>query len=138
MTEDHDYKLESNKDQSKFLRSVKEDTSEEIITYNKLLDYLAKDDNNNLVWKFKRITLHQGPLSAMHPDFKGSIFNVMVEWDNGETTMKQLQIIAKDDPVTCAIYAKDKSLLDTPGWKHFKYIAKHQKKFTQMVSQAKP
>jgi hypothetical protein len=61
----------------------------------------------------------------------------MVEWANGETTMEPLQIIAKDDPVTCAIYAKDNGLLDTPGWKHFKSIAKRQKKFTRIVNQAK-
>jgi hypothetical protein len=61
----------------------------------------------------------------------------MVEWDNGETTMEPLQIIAKDDPVTCAVYAKDNGLLDTTGWKQFKFIAKQQKKFTRMVNQAK-
>jgi hypothetical protein len=46
----HDFKLENNKDQIKFFLSVNEDTSEEIITYNQLLDYLAKDDNSNVVW----------------------------------------------------------------------------------------
>jgi hypothetical protein len=68
---------------------------------------LAKVDNKNVVWKFKFIALHQSPLSAKHLDFKGSIFNVMVEWDNRQTTMKTLQIISKDEPVTYAIYAKD-------------------------------
>jgi hypothetical protein len=63
MIEDHDYKLETNKDQIKFLLSTNEDASEEIITYNQLLDYLAKDDNNEFIWKFKRIVSHQGPLT---------------------------------------------------------------------------
>ena len=137
LIEDHDYKLENNKDRIKFLLSINEDTSEEVITYNQLLDYLAKEDNNNIVWKFKSITSHQGPLSPTHPDYKGSMFNVMVEWENGEITAEPLQIIAKDDPVTCAVYAKDNGLLDTPGWKQFKSIAKRQKKFTRMVNQAK-
>ena len=48
-----------------------------------------------------------------------------------------LQLIAADDPVTCAIYAKENNLLDLPGWKRFKSIAKRQKKFTRMVNQAK-
>jgi hypothetical protein len=48
----------------------------------------------------------------------------MVEWEIGETTMEPLQIIAKDDPVACAIYAKDNGLLDRTGWKQFKSIAK--------------
>jgi hypothetical protein len=29
------------------------------------------------------------------------------------------------------------TLLDTPGWKRFKHIAKSEKKFTRMVNQAK-
>ena len=39
--------------------------------------------------------------------------------------------------MTCAIYAKDNGLLDTPGWKRFKKIAKRQKKFFRMANQAK-
>ena len=97
----------------------------------------AKDIDNGIVWKFKRIVSHQGPLTTNHPDYNGSTYNIMIEWENGETTSEPLQAIAKDDPVTCAIYAKEKGLLDTPGWKQFKSIAKCQKKFTRMVNQAK-
>jgi hypothetical protein len=61
----------------------------------------------------------------------------LIEWKNGETTKEPLQVIAKDDPVTCAIYAKEHGLLDLPGWKQFMSIAKRQKKFTCMVNQAK-
>jgi hypothetical protein len=39
--------------------------------------------------------------------------------------------------VTCAIYVKEHGLLDLPGWKQIKSIAKRQKKFTRMVNQAK-
>jgi hypothetical protein len=61
----------------------------------------------------------------------------MVEWENEETTMEPLQIISKDDPVTCAVCAKDNGLLDTPGWKQFKSISKWHKKFTRVLYQAK-
>ena len=44
----------------------------------------------------------------------------MVEWENGEITTEPLNLIAADDPVTCAIYAKDNDLLSLPGWKRFK------------------
>jgi hypothetical protein len=46
-------------------------------------------------------------------------------------------VIAADDPVSCAIYARENNLLDQPGWKRFKHIAKREKKFTQTVNQAK-
>jgi hypothetical protein len=39
--------------------------------------------------------------------------------------------------VTCAICAKDTGLLDLQGWKQFKSMAKRQKKFTDLVNQAK-
>ena len=61
----------------------------------------------------------------------------MIEWENGEVTSEPLQVIAADDPVTCAIYAKVNGILDPSGWKRFKGIAKREKKFTRMVNQAK-
>ena len=41
------------------------------------------------------------------------------------------------DPVTCAIYARDKNLLELEGWKRFKRIAKKQKQLFRMANQAK-
>ena len=61
----------------------------------------------------------------------------MMEWENGEITCEPLSIIGADDPVTCAICAKENNLLDLPGLKQFKSIAKRQKKFDRMVNQAK-
>ena len=137
LIDDHTSQLENDKNRIKILLSLNDDTREEVITYNQLLEYLAKDKDNDIVWKFKRIVSHQGPLTPNHPDYKGSTYNVMIEWENGETTNEPLQVIAKDDPVSCAIYAKENGLLDLPGWKQFKSIAKRQKKFTRMVNQAK-
>ena len=65
------------------------------------------------------------------------MYNVMVEWENGEITSEPLSIIAADDPVTCAIYARDNNLLELPGWKRFKRLAKRQKKLFRMANQAK-
>ena len=87
------------------------------------MEYLAKHQQSDIVWKFKQIVSHEGTLTHNHPDYKGSNFNVLIEWENGEITSEPLQVIAKDDPVTCAIYAKENGLLDTPGWKQFKSIA---------------
>ena len=49
----------------------------------------------------------------------------MIEWENEEITTEPLQVIAKDDPVTYAIYERENNLLDTSGCKQFKSIAKH-------------
>ena len=39
----------------------------------------------------------------------------MVEWETGEITEEPLSIIAQDDPVTCATYAKEHNLLHLPN-----------------------
>ena len=46
---------------------------------------------------------------------KGSKYNVQVEWETGEITFEPLSIIAADDPVTCAAYAKENDLLALEG-----------------------
>ena len=137
LVEDHMANQEQDPGLIQFKVSVNDDQYEEIISYNQLLDYLDKDPHKDIYWKFKRITAHQGPLSDKHPDYKGSKYNVMVEWENGEITSEPLTTIAADDPVTCAIYAKENGLLNEDGWKRFKGIAKREKKFLRMVNQAK-
>jgi hypothetical protein len=48
-------------------------------------------------------------------DYNGSRFNLLVEWENGEITTEPLSVIAADDPVTCAVYAREHELLDVSG-----------------------
>jgi hypothetical protein len=89
------------------------------------------------LWKYKRISGHEGPLNKNHPSWKGDKYNVKVEWETGEVSYEPLHVIAADDPVTCAIYAKDTGLLDTDGWKRFRSLAKRAKKMLRMVNQSK-
>ena len=56
---------------------------------------------------------------------------------NGEITDEPLSIIAADNPVTCAIYAREHNLLHLPGWKRFKGIAKRQAKLFREANMAK-
>jgi hypothetical protein len=121
-----------------FCISINEDEYEEIITYNQLLDFIQKnEENDKIVWRFKRIVGHQGPLLRHNTDYNGSKFNVLVEWENGEITMEPLSVIAADDPVTCTVYAREKDLLDVEGWKQFWNLAKREKHSLRLVKQAK-
>jgi hypothetical protein len=81
--------------------------------------------------------VHQGPLLLHDKDYNGSRFNVLVEWENGEITTEPLLVIAADDPVTCAVYAREHDLLDVEGWKHFWNLPKCEKHFLCLVKQAK-
>ena len=137
MVEDHEDGIESNPTWIKFLCSYNNDTQEELVAYNKMLEYLAREEENPVVWKFRSIVGHEGPLKRNDPNYKGSPYNVNVEWENGEITAEPLSLIGADDPVTCAIYAKKNGLLDEPSWKRFKKIARRQKKFSRMINQAK-
>ena len=61
----------------------------------------------------------------------------MVEWESGEVTYEPLTLISKDDPITCAVYAKKHDLLDTTGWKHLKIYAKTSKRLIRAVKQSR-
>jgi hypothetical protein len=80
---------------------------------------------------------HQGPLLRHDKDYNGSRFNVLVKWENGEITTEPLLVIAADNPVTCAVYAREHDLLDVKGWKCFRNLAKHDKHFLHLIKQAK-
>ena len=102
---------------TKFLCSFNNDQYQEILAYNDIIRHIQKDHNDIDVWKFKRMTAHEGPILPYQYNYKGSSYNVMIEWETGEITTEPLGIISADDPVTCAIYAKRQKLFDTPGWR---------------------
>ena len=52
-------------------------------------------------------------------------------------TWEPLTIIGKNDPVTCAVYAKEHGLLNEPGWKQFKKYARKAKMLQRLVNNAK-
>jgi hypothetical protein len=135
--EDHQAKVERHADRLKFKIAMGNDDFNDLLTYQQVLDHITRDEESSVMWKFKRIVRHQGPLKRGDKFYKGSTWNVEIEWENGEITIKLLTVIAADDPVTCAIYAKENDLLHLPGWKRFKTIAGRHKKYLRMVKQAK-
>ena len=124
---------------TKFLVRVEGSKADEIVAYNDIINFIQDDmeDPSEKFWAFKDIVGHQGPLQPTDKSYKGSTYNVMVEWEGGERTYEPLSIFAADCPVICAIYAKRNGLLDQPGWRRFKNLAKREKKLLRMVNQAK-
>ena len=134
---ENEEELNNQPERIKFRCSVNDEQFEEILSYNEILDMIEKDDTEDGLWRFKSITGHQGPLSKSDSAYKGSRYNVLVNWETGESTYEPLHIIAADDPVSCAIYAKKNDLLDKEGWKRFKRLARRQKKIVRLMNQAK-
>lgn len=137
MIHDHEYELSKNPEHIKFKLSVNNDKYEELMTYGEVLNHINKDTEQEVLWRYKKISGHQGPLTSRDKDYKGSAYNVLVEWENGEISYEPLKVIMADDPITCAIYARENGLLDTPGWKTLKKWGRRDKVLQRQANQAK-
>jgi hypothetical protein len=104
-------------------------TSEHTMDYTELCDLVeaqmeAVDRGlDEGVWTFKSILAHQGLLTVKDPRYKGSAWNILIEWDAGEPTWEPLNLIAKSDPMSVSIYREKNGLLNRKGWKYLKQHA---------------
>ena len=109
-------RLKGNKDYDKFVIKYDKSQVEDVMTYNDIMNYLHRDQlaDDGTLWKFRRILGHQGPLTSSDRHWKGSTYNVEVEWENGELSYEPLALMKDDDPVTVAKCAADNNMLETP------------------------
>ena len=63
---------------------------------------------------------HLGIVDHSGPFRRRSMWQVLVQWENGERTWQPLTQFAMDDFESCESYAKDHGLLDTLGWRRFR------------------
>jgi hypothetical protein len=134
---DLDDALVTHPDMVKFRCASDDGKIDEILSYNDILEKLEDQDGEAGEWHFKSIDAHQGPLTPSDSGYKGSRWNVRVNWENGETTYEPLGIIGKSDPASCAMYADRNGLLHLEGWKQFARLARRRKKLLRMANQAK-
>ena len=112
----------------KFLLEIGDGKFDEIIGYNLLCDLIETQEDEVVnptepKWTFNSIIGHQGPMKPTHPDYHGSSYNVLVQWEDESQTYEPLKMMMEDDPITLAIYARKNNLLNTPGWKQLKRVA---------------
>ena len=109
----------SREDQLRFKLKIDGDQLDDLIPYNQLMEYLEdKTDTGPLedgLYRFKCIKDHKGPYTSSDPEYNGSSYNLLIEWETGEQTWEPLSNIIASDPYTCAVYAKEHDLLNTPG-----------------------
>ena len=60
--------------------------------YNELVAYIEMNDfikeqflKDEGIWKFQKTLDHQGPLSKDDPQYEGSKYNILIEWEMGGT-----------------------------------------------------
>ena len=63
---------------------------EEVVAYNDIVDFIEQDQTWDGTWKFREILNHQGPLTPKDPRYKGSKYNLQMEWETGEITWEPL------------------------------------------------
>ena len=89
------------------------------------------------LYRFRAIIGHEGPLKVTDSNWKGSKWNVQIEWETGEITFEPLSVIPADDPITCAAYTKEKTLYNLVGWKRFRHLIKRERQLTRAIKQSK-
>ena len=99
-----------------------DDEYDEIMTYNDICDIMEKqreadESGKSEQYAYQGITAHDGPLKKGDPRYNGSLWNLLVHWEDGSETWEPLAILAKVDPISVAKYGLDHNLLDKPGWK---------------------
>ncbi len=67
--------------------------------FKKEREFVETSEDGQTIWKFKRITAHEGPLVRSHPNYNGSRYNLIVVWETGEITSEPLNIIAADEQI---------------------------------------
>ena len=127
--------------QLRFKLKIDGDQLDDLISYNQLMEYLEdKTDTGTLedgLYRFKCIKDHKGPYTSSDPEYNGSSYNLLIEWETGEQTWEPLSNITATDPYTCAVYAKEHDLLNTPGWELLKRHARTARRLIRTLKKSK-
>ena len=130
-------------DDIEFICVAEDSKLESVLTYTEILDYLNRDINMghdmaspDFKFHFTHILDHE-TITPLHARWMKCRTNILVEWSDGSRSWQPLNVLGADDPVTCAQYAMNNDLLQTPGWKQFRCIAKREKVFKRLINQSK-
>ena len=66
---------------------------EEIMSCDSINNIFLHQEENNILWKLKRIVSHELLHIVSHPNVKGSWYKIMVEWGTGGTASEPPTII---------------------------------------------
>ena len=127
-------------DKLRFELKIDGEQLDDLISGNKLMEYLEDNfdtrQHEHGLYKFKFIKDHRGPYTSTDPEYFGSSYNLLIEWETGEMTWESLSNIIADDPYSCAVYAKKFDLLNTPGWKQLKQHARTAKRLIRTLNKS--
>jgi hypothetical protein len=67
--------------------------------------------------------------------YKGSTWNILIEWSSGERSWEPLRNVATHLATDLAEYAEQHQLLNEDGWRQFKRICRRKKKLQRLFKQ---
>ena len=117
----------------RFKCKYKDKFFEEVMSYNKMLEWCDRDLDKDDMYRMDGIVDHR---KKQMPNTKGD-WEVLVKWADGTQSWNCLNMTYTDDPVTVSVYAKKRGLLDVPGWKRCKRDLKNMKQFGRMINQTR-
>ena len=117
--------------------SSKDTHLDDIMSYNDILDYVERENNNEDgdYWRFRKI-LNRSLISGKKVKDRTGI-EIQVVWETGATSIESFEALKNDIPVDLAIYAKENNLLKLDGWNTLKQLADRSKLTERLVKQAK-
>ena len=122
----------NNKSQEK----ISSDSSSRLMETNLMTSFHITNLEDGF-YRFKCIKDHKGPYTSSDPEYNGNSYNLLIEWEPGEQTWEPLSNIIASDPYTCAVYAKEHNLLNTPGWKLLKRHARTARRLIRTLKKSK-
>ena len=103
---------------------------EELMTYNKMLEWCDRDLDKCDMYKFEEIIGHRYNRSKRE-------WQVKVRWAAGTVTWSPLIDIFNSDSITVSLYAEKNGLLNRDGWKRCRRFVRNKKLLARMANQAK-
>ena len=80
----------SREDQLRFKLKIDGDHLDDLFSYNQLMEYLEDNTDTgqleNGLYKFRCVKDHRGPYNPSDPEYIGSSYNLLIEWETGEMT----------------------------------------------------
>ena len=113
----------------KFCCKVGEKRFEEVMTYNRMLQWCDQHKDSGEFYRLVEINRHR--------KLKNGKYQVRVLWASGLRDWRDTDVIFEDDRVTLAAYARKNRLLELPGWQRLKRYATRVKVITRMINQVR-
>jgi len=136
LVDDIDKDLAQQPELIRFRCLVGDQQIEEIIAYDQIGEFVERQTEvDEGTWRYRAIIGHQGPFTARDKkEYRGSPYDLLIEWETGECAYEPLCIFYKDNPVDVALCARDNDLIEefhSPRTDIKKILKREKKKGSQ-------